>query len=126
MSNYPYRAAGTFDGASYVEREADVQLLKEIERNQRYPYVLAPRQSGKSSLIIHVSNTLDATQYKTIFVDLSTFPKSSLLDYDAFLDTFIQECSEAVSLVADGNQGDLRRIIAAILSRYSQRVIIFI
>ena len=50
QQNNPYRAAGTFDGISYIEREADSKLYEYITNNSRYPYILAPRQSGKSSL----------------------------------------------------------------------------
>jgi serine/threonine protein kinase len=50
MRENPYRAAGTFVGDSYVERRADEELRQEIEANQRYPYIVAARQSGKSTL----------------------------------------------------------------------------
>ena len=48
----PYRAAGTFTGEAYVERKADRALLREIHGNRRFPYIVAPRQSGKSSLLV--------------------------------------------------------------------------
>ncbi len=41
----PYQSAGTFNGISYVEREADRELLQQILENRYYPYFLAPRQS---------------------------------------------------------------------------------
>ncbi len=73
----PYRAAGTFNGEVYIEREADERLLKEIRNNDSFPYFCAPRQSGKSSLIAHTISRLDDSQLnpgcKAIQVDLSSF-----------------------------------------------------
>jgi predicted AAA+ superfamily ATPase len=74
----PFRAAGTFDGVSYIERDADRELYKEIIKNSRYLYFLAPRQSGKSSLISHIRGKLDETIFKSAFIDLSTFPAKCL------------------------------------------------
>jgi predicted AAA+ superfamily ATPase len=65
----PYRAAGTFAGPSYTERKADKDLIRAIQQNQRFPYVLAPRQSGKSSLITHARGKLSPPEYRTAFID---------------------------------------------------------
>jgi hypothetical protein len=43
----PYRAAGAFRGKAYIRRDADAQLIEQIEDNQYYPYFAAPRQSGQ-------------------------------------------------------------------------------
>jgi HEAT repeat protein len=81
----PYRAVGTFVGEAYVEREADRRLRAAIEANQRYPYMLAPRQSGKSSLIAHTRTALSPADYRSVLIDLSTFSPHALADYDEFL-----------------------------------------
>ena len=88
MTN-PYRAAGTFAGATYVERDADQQLQAEIRRNSRIPYLSAPRQSGKSSLIVHTVQLLPNREYDIIYIDLSSFKHTSLADYDDFLLKFL-------------------------------------
>jgi tetratricopeptide (TPR) repeat protein len=80
----PYRAAGTFAGPSYTERKADKDLLRAIEQNQRFPYVLAPRQSGKSSLITHVRAKLSSQEFRTAFIDFSVFEPRELADIDRF------------------------------------------
>ncbi len=88
----PYRAAGTWTGPSYVERQADRDLLEAIEQNQRFPCILAPRQSGKSSLIAHVRTKLPPGQYATAWVDFSTFLPGELSDFDKFLVRFFDDC----------------------------------
>jgi hypothetical protein len=87
----PYRAGGTFSGPSYTERKADKDLLKAIQQNQRYPYVLAPRQSGKSSLITHVCNQLGPPEFRTAFIDVSIFEPRELSDFNRFQDRFFSE-----------------------------------
>ncbi|MGB1013603.1 MAG: protein kinase domain-containing protein [Nannocystaceae bacterium] len=82
----PYRAAGTFDGESYVERKADVELASQIRRNQRFPYIVAARQSGKSSLIIRMIKTLDPANYVCAFVDLAPMV---IEDYRQFWQEFL-------------------------------------
>ncbi len=84
----PYRAAGTYVGEMYVEREADRVLMREIRNNQRYPYVVAARQSGKSSLLVHTMQALDPSEFRTALVDLSPYP---LDDYTTFWKQFLTE-----------------------------------
>jgi hypothetical protein len=71
----PYRAAGTYNGPSYIERDADRTLRTAIVAGQRYPYIVAPRQSGKSSLLLRTRRALDPREYRTAFVDLSLLEK---------------------------------------------------
>lgn len=73
MNRNPFRAAGTFLGESYVERAADRELWQELQSNRRYPYVLAPRQSGKSSLLQRCRMRLRSASIESLYVDLSTF-----------------------------------------------------
>jgi hypothetical protein len=120
----PYRAAGTFAGPSYVEREADRLLLEAIEQNQRYPYVLAPRQSGKSSLLFRARSTLDSTTYRTAFVDLSTF---DIGDYDTLWRSILEEI--AVSARLDATAINPRRpedTFIAWLKAIRERLVIFV
>jgi len=91
----PYRAAGTFDGESYVERKADVELHNQIRRNQRFPYIVAARQSGKSSLIIRMIKTLDREHYVCAFVDLAPMV---IEDYRQFWQEFLLGVAKSARL----------------------------
>ncbi|MCP4702822.1 MAG: hypothetical protein GY862_39075 [Gammaproteobacteria bacterium] len=126
----PYQAAGTFDGISYVERRADEKLLSEILENRRYPYLLAPRQSGKSSLLAHVMNKLDSTRFQTVFVDISTLV-DCLESSDVFLKAFNAEIASVPDMPdeRDGNRNPgrtLKSILKAVAARRGRRVIIFV
>jgi hypothetical protein len=90
----PYRAAGTFTGEAYVERKADRALAREIRGNQRFPYVVAPRQSGKSSLLVRTLEALPAKECRGALVDLSPLP---LDDYEKFWRLFWLRSREAPS-----------------------------
>jgi hypothetical protein len=123
----PYRAAGTFDGVSYVEREADFELLKKIEDNRYYPYFLAPRQSGKSSLIKHTISKLDKNRFKVAVIDLTSFPYACREDYNSFMKSFIDELSRNLKIFQKTINGDdLRDVLKSIISSYSERLIVFV
>ncbi len=127
MKVNPYRASGTFNGLSYIEREADRSLLRQIEINQRYPYLLAPRQSGKSSLIVHIINKLNSHEFKSIFIDLSVFPKSCLDSYDEFLEEFIKNILSILEISCDQQKKeDLDKILKKITFFFPKRIIIFV
>jgi WD40 repeat protein len=126
LNTNPYRAAGTFDDISYVEREADEQLLNAIEANSRYPYLLAPRQSGKSSLIAHTANKLDVTYFDIVFIDISTFSPDSLESYDTFLSQFITEISSSLKLSNKISSNKLNTVLGSIASHSTKRIVIFI
>lgn len=91
----PYRAAGTFTGEAYVERKADRALAREIRGNQRFPYIVAPRQSGKSSLLVRTLDALDPKEYRGVLVDLSPLPQG---DYEDFWRRFLLEVARSGKL----------------------------
>ena len=93
----PYRAAGTFVGDAYVEREADRRLQKELLDNQRYPFFCAPRQNGKSSLIANTMQRLPSAQFRTVLIDLSPFDVS---DYMAFMGDFLESIARQLGFPA--------------------------
>ncbi len=95
MSEIPYRAAGTFDGEAYIERKADAELQQQIQRNQRFPYIVAARQSGKSSLIIRTFKSLDRDSFVCAFVDLAPMV---IEDYREFWRDFLLAVAKTARL----------------------------
>jgi tetratricopeptide (TPR) repeat protein len=87
MEDNPYRARGALIGQSYIERDADKQLQKAIIDNNKYPYFLAPRQSGKSSVMERTKRLLSTEYIKIIIIDLSGFSKKDRSNFGRF--TFI-------------------------------------
>lgn len=59
------------DAPSYVERPADGELLRLCQEGQ-LAYVLAPRQSGKSSLVLRTQARLQAQGVHTAYIDLES------------------------------------------------------
>jgi tetratricopeptide (TPR) repeat protein len=123
----PYRAAGTFVGPSYVQRDADRELRLAIEKNQRYPYFLAPRQSGKSSLIRQTTQVLDQKVYKCIFIDLSTLPSPALKDSTLFWKEFIKRFIDHFTGFIIIRQCDVfKEVLSEVLRVYDKRVLVFL
>ena len=119
----PYRAAGAFSGKAYIRRDADAQLLEQIEDNQYYPYFAAPRQSGKSSLLLRTMAALDGKRYRCALVDLSPFVVAS---YDDFWRQFLHEVARSANFdPAPIGQEDPRDVLLQWLASCSQRLIVF-
>ena len=57
----------------YIQRPADAELLDHC-RNGRPAYILNSPQMGKSSLLAHTAEQLNATSHHAILLDLSQFP----------------------------------------------------
>jgi hypothetical protein len=119
----PYRAAGAFSGKAYIRREADAQLIEQIEDNQYYPYFAAPRQSGKSSLLLRTMAALDPKKYRCALVDLSPFVVAS---YDDFWRQFLHEVARSANFdPAPIGQEDPRDVLLLWLRGCRQRLIVF-
>ena len=88
MAN-PYQARGTLTGQSYIERDADAELQAAIRDNDRYPYFLGPRQSGKSSVMERTRGFLVTEDLRIVIVDLSLFAQKDLDDFDQFEFNFV-------------------------------------
>jgi len=119
----PYRAAGAFSGKAYIRRDADAQLIEQIEDNQYYPYFAAPRQSGKSSLLLRTMAALDSKRYRCAMVDLSPFVVTS---YDDFWRQFLHEVARSANFdPAPIGQEDPRDVLLLWLASCNQRLIVF-
>ncbi len=57
----------------YIQRPADAELLDHC-RNGRPAYILHSPQMGKSSLIAHTAEQLNANAHHAVLIDLSQFP----------------------------------------------------
>ncbi len=120
----PYRAAGTFVGASYVERRADRELRLEIRENVRYPYIVAARQSGKSSLLARTMALLDPAEIVAAFVDVSTFGVES---YSAFWKDVLAQVARSARLdTAPLGHDDPEDVFTDWLRSFPQRLVVFI
>src|SRR4051812_47592281 len=56
---------------TYIRRAADQQLL-ELCLSGTFAYILASRQVGKSSLVVHTAETLTHYGVRTAYIDLSS------------------------------------------------------
>jgi WD40 repeat protein len=67
-----YTVGGTVQAGSglYIPRQADDELL-ELCRQAAFAYVLAPRQLGKSSLMIRTAERLQAEGIASVIIDLT-------------------------------------------------------
>jgi hypothetical protein len=74
------------DAASYVEREADRQLLGGLLQGE-FCYVLTPRQMGKSSLMVRTTQHLRQRGRRVVTFDLTALGQNLTLEqwYDGLL-----------------------------------------
>ncbi|NET58949.1 MAG: hypothetical protein F6K47_23230 [Symploca sp. SIO2E6] len=81
QSRYKYQCGGTLpaNAPTYVEREADQQLLEMLE-NGEFCYVLNSRQMGKSSLRVRTMNKLQKEGFACAYIDLSPLGKNATAD----------------------------------------------
>lgn len=79
QSNNFYQTEGgtlPLDAPTYVEREADYQLYhfaRSTEGNSRVCFVLAPRQTGKSSLMVKTANRLTEDNAICVRINIHEF-----------------------------------------------------
>jgi tetratricopeptide (TPR) repeat protein len=73
-----YQSGGSLgpDLITYVQRDADSQLLEEL-RNHHYCYVLTPRQMGKTSLIVRTGRQLTQEGIANVTLDLTGMGKGA-------------------------------------------------
>ena len=87
----PYQPGGTLSQGSYIVRKADSKLQEAILTNSMFPFVLAARQSGKSSVLVRTQSVLASPELKIAIVDLSKFSEIALRTYTSFVTTFVSE-----------------------------------
>ena len=70
MSQYCVGGTLLADSSTYVEREADRELYQALN-NGEYCYILSPRQTGKSSLMVRTIERLKTRGFACIAIDLT-------------------------------------------------------
>ncbi len=100
--NFPNQVGGALPPTdkTYIERQADRDLLTNIEEKQ-FCYVLSPRQTGKSSLRIRTSSILRDRGFVGVSIDLSTVGTNGVTAeqwYQSFLSELIDELNIDVDL----------------------------
>lgn len=119
----PFRAAGTFAGPAYIERDADRALREELAAEQRYPYIVAPRQSGKSSLLLRTRRTLDR-RTRCAAVDLSLL---DMPDYETLWAGVLAAIAESAGLDPQAIQAARPlRTFRAWLDATPERLVVFL
>jgi hypothetical protein len=79
MTSTPFRAGGALtdiDFASYVERQADREVL-DLIATMNYVLVVEPRQQGKSSLVNRLIRHPDLQGTSLVYVDVTTVNRES-------------------------------------------------
>ncbi len=89
---------GTMDVESefYIERPADAIALEAIKRHGVTMTIKAPRQMGKSSLLIRTISTV--TDKQVAFLDFQLFDRQALADADLFFRQFCAWLSDSLEL----------------------------
>src|SRR5579871_5063866 len=100
MSEKTYTVGGTINPSVgfYLTREADTKLL-EACRNGAFAYILAPRQSGKSSLMVHTALELQQEGVHYAIIDLTRI--GTELDVEQWYFGLLMEVVEQLELELD-------------------------
>ena len=132
-----FQAGGTLseDAPSYIERPADQELFSAL-MDQELCLVLAPRQMGKSSLMVHALSRLKSNGKRTGSVDFEYL--GNQIDPEIWFGDVIYQISRSLSLDLEAtawwrnhsNLGPAQRFVVfiedVILHQVKEDVIIFI
>jgi formylglycine-generating enzyme required for sulfatase activity/Tol biopolymer transport system component len=132
-----YITGGTLhrDAACYIERKADTDLYNSLKEG-RFCYVLTSRQMGKSSLMIRTATRLRAEGIGVAVLDLTAIGQNIIPEqwYNGLLNQLGQRLDMEDELYGFSCEhrelGPLQRWMRAIrevvLSRYKERMVVFL
>lgn len=115
----------------YLERSADAVLMHNC-RTGTYCYVFAPRQMGKSSLMVHTAERLISEGFSPVLVDLTRFSQSGNIALELIfeivgqlnLEIDVNVWAEARTQLSDGTK--LAAFLEdVVLHQVRDRIIIF-
>ena len=104
---FPFPAAqpleppeGTMDAESdfYVVRSGDERAIAAIQRQGVTITIKAPRQMGKSSLLIRIVDAAMKAEKQVVFLDFQLLDQMTLADADAFFRQFCHEVTNQLEL----------------------------
>ena len=78
----------------YIERTDDHELLNNLFQPRRWFTIKAPRQTGKTSLLLRALAKAEADNVPTITLNLDGFAPTSLKSYQPFLHYFLKSISD--------------------------------
>lgn len=87
----------------YIQREADLKFRREVLKEGTTTIIRAPRQTGKSSLLIRGLQIAKDKDAKTLLVDFQAIGKNIFDNYDDFLKYFAEHVSRKMQLRIDIN-----------------------
>ena len=85
----------------YIERKADIQLRDQLTQWGSTTTIRAPRQTGKTSLLMRGLHQARVQGIKTVFVDFQSFGSEELTSLDLFLHEFALSISDELDLDED-------------------------
>lgn len=86
----------------YIEREADIRLKREIvKRGGNIITIRAPRQTGRTSLLVRGIEHAHQHEYPVVQLDLEGFTATSLVSLDVFLKKLAQSICDMLKLDED-------------------------
>ncbi len=97
---FPEMPEGTMaaDSRFYIERPADDVALKAIATQGVTITIQAPRQMGKSSLLIRIMHSAEQLGKKVVFMDFQLFDRITLENIDSFLYQFCEDLTYELDL----------------------------
>ena len=85
----------------YIERKVDVQLREQITTWGTTTTIRAPRQTGKTSLLMRGIHYARAQGIKVVFLDFQSFGSEQFTSPDLFLQEFAQSICDELDLDED-------------------------
>ena len=90
--------AVNLDDPFYIEREADVRLKRQITKFGDTTTIRAPRQTGKTSLLMRGINHAIEQGYNICYLDFQNFDSDKMISFPLFLQTVVENVCNDLNL----------------------------